>query len=113
MVLVKLISANSWNILHSTTNQEVGKNSFSIFHGALNCSNVFMLHSNAGAGSEKLLKFKKWFWSILEKMPMAQRQDLVSSNKDLNFRLKTSDFWLCEHGFYLNLRFSLWLKKYC
>ncbi|XP_028405111.1 E3 ubiquitin-protein ligase UBR5-like isoform X2 [Dendronephthya gigantea] len=32
---------------------------------------------SGGAGSEKLLKFKKWFWSILEKMPMTQRQDLM------------------------------------
>ena len=39
------------------------------------CSLIFFV----GAGSEKLLKFKKWFWSILEKMTMAQRQDLVSS----------------------------------
>lgn len=35
-----------------------------------------------GAGSEKLLKFKKWFWSILEKMPMAHRQELVSYYSD-------------------------------
>jgi hypothetical protein len=39
---------------------------------------MFLLHFDAGAGSAKLLKFFKWFWSILEKMPMAQRQDLVS-----------------------------------
>jgi E3 ubiquitin-protein ligase EDD1 len=43
---------------------------------------------NAGAGSEKLLKFKKWFWSILEKMPMAQRQDLVSFGCDGNLNWK-------------------------
>jgi hypothetical protein len=43
---------------------------------------------NAGAGSEKLLKFKKWFWSILEKMPMAQRQDLVSFGYDGNLNWK-------------------------
>lgn len=30
-----------------------------------------------GAGAEKLLKFKKWFWSIVEKMTNADRQDLV------------------------------------
>ena len=52
---------------------------------------------SGGAGSEKLLKFKKWFWSILEKMTMVQRQDLVST-RDLNnnvcrdylFRLRCS-----------------------
>jgi len=32
----------------------------------------------SGAGAEKLLKFKKWFWSIVEKMTNADRQDLVS-----------------------------------
>ena len=46
---------------------------------------MLMYHFHAGAGSEKLLKFKKWFWSILEKMPMAQRQDLVSLNSHVNF----------------------------
>ncbi|XP_048590266.1 E3 ubiquitin-protein ligase UBR5-like isoform X2 [Nematostella vectensis] len=30
-----------------------------------------------GAGAEKLLKFKKWFWSIVEKMSNTERQDLV------------------------------------
>lgn len=30
-----------------------------------------------GAGAEKLLKFKKWFWSIVEKMSNSDRQDLV------------------------------------
>lgn len=30
-----------------------------------------------GAGADKLLKFKKWFWSIVEKMSNTDRQDLV------------------------------------
>ncbi|XP_068706016.1 E3 ubiquitin-protein ligase UBR5-like [Montipora foliosa] len=30
-----------------------------------------------GAGADKLLKFKKWFWSIVEKMTNKDRQDLV------------------------------------
>ncbi|XP_031552973.1 E3 ubiquitin-protein ligase UBR5-like isoform X3 [Actinia tenebrosa] len=30
-----------------------------------------------GAGAEKLLKFKKWFWSIVEKMSNSERQDMV------------------------------------
>lgn len=33
---------------------------------------------SVGAGAEKLLKFKKWFWSIVEKMSNSDRQDLVS-----------------------------------
>ena len=36
----------------------------------------FLLFS--GAGAEKLLKFKKWLWSITEKMSNSDRQDLVS-----------------------------------
>jgi len=28
--------------------------------------------------SDKLLKFKRWLWSIVEKMSNAERQDLVS-----------------------------------
>ena len=31
----------------------------------------------SGAGADKLLKFKKWFWSIVEKMSNTDRQDLV------------------------------------
>ena len=35
----------------------------------------------SGAGAEKLLKFKKWFWSIVEKTSNSDRQDLVSAKK--------------------------------
>ena len=38
-----------------------------------------------GAGAEKLLKFKKWFWSIVEKMTSADRQDLVSATPLLKY----------------------------
>ena len=31
-----------------------------------------------GEGQDKLAKFKKWFWSILENMTSKQKQDLVS-----------------------------------
>lgn len=31
----------------------------------------------AGENAEKLLQFKRWFWSIVEKMSMTERQDLV------------------------------------
>ena len=30
-----------------------------------------------GEGSEKLIRFKRWFWTILEKMSISERQDLV------------------------------------
>ena len=44
----------------------------------------------SGAGAEKLLKFKKWFWSIVEKMSNSDRQDLVSAKK--NYYTFTSVF---------------------
>ena len=39
----------------------------------------FKLFSCLGAGADKLLKFKKWFWSIVEKMSSGERKDLVST----------------------------------
>ncbi|XP_035381953.1 E3 ubiquitin-protein ligase UBR5 isoform X1 [Electrophorus electricus] len=45
--------------------------------------NVHMLISftsfndESGENAEKLLQFKRWFWSIVEKMSMTERQDLV------------------------------------
>ena len=30
-----------------------------------------------GEGGEKVQRFKKWFWSIVEKMNPSERQDLV------------------------------------
>lgn len=37
----------------------------------------FVLHPT-GENADKLLQFKRWFWSIVEKMSMTERQDLVS-----------------------------------
>ncbi|KAK6491509.1 E3 ubiquitin-protein ligase UBR5 isoform X6 [Huso huso] len=34
-------------------------------------------NDESGENAEKLLQFKRWFWSIVEKMSMAERQDLV------------------------------------
>ena len=31
-----------------------------------------------GESADKLLQFKRWFWSIVEKMSMTERQDLVN-----------------------------------
>lgn len=36
------------------------------------------IFSQIGENAEKLLQFKRWFWSIVEKMSMTERQDLVS-----------------------------------
>ena len=46
-----------------------------------------------GAGADKLLKFKKWFWSIVEKMSNTDRQDLVgflSWKRGFRFALRRS-----------------------
>lgn len=37
-----------------------------------------MYASLTGENADKLLQFKRWFWSIVEKMSMTERQDLVS-----------------------------------
>lgn len=34
-------------------------------------------NDESNEGSDKLLKFKRWFWSIVEKMNAMERQDLV------------------------------------
>ena len=31
----------------------------------------------AGEGGDRVQRFKKWFWSIVEKMSPSERQDLV------------------------------------
>uniref|UniRef100_A0A8V5GLU6 Uncharacterized protein n=1 Tax=Melopsittacus undulatus TaxID=13146 RepID=A0A8V5GLU6_MELUD len=35
------------------------------------------VRTHTGENAEKLLQFKRWFWSIVEKMSMTERQDLV------------------------------------
>ncbi|KAK0131863.1 E3 ubiquitin-protein ligase UBR5 [Merluccius polli] len=34
-------------------------------------------NDESGENADKLLQFKRWFWSIVEKMSMTERQDLV------------------------------------
>jgi E3 ubiquitin-protein ligase EDD1 len=36
-------------------------------------------NDESGESSERLLKFKRWLWSIVEKMSHIERQDLVST----------------------------------
>jgi hypothetical protein len=38
-------------------------------------------NDESGESSERLLKFKRWLWSIVEKMSHIERQDLVSTVK--------------------------------
>lgn len=42
-----------------------------------NCFSDLRCVESAGENAEKLLQFKRWFWSIVEKMSMTERQDLV------------------------------------
>lgn len=35
-------------------------------------------NDESGEGTERLVKFKRWLWSIVEKMTHLERQDLVS-----------------------------------
>lgn len=37
-------------------------------------------NDESGESSDRLLKFKRWLWSIVEKMSHVERQDLVSNN---------------------------------
>jgi len=55
-----------------------------------NCAAV----SDVDEGGDKVQRFKKWFWSIVEKMSPSERQDLVS--KELCFFHTDNDnkFWL-------------------
>ncbi len=34
-------------------------------------------NDESGEGGEKVQRFKRWFWSIVEKMSSSERQDLV------------------------------------
>jgi hypothetical protein len=60
----------------------------------------------SGENAEKLLQFKRWFWSIVEKMSMTERQDLVSEKSHKTCRVKCKGsamlcclvlfvFWVC------------------
>lgn len=39
--------------------------------------NYTSFNDECGEGGEKLIKFKRWFWSLVEKMNPNERQDLV------------------------------------
>lgn len=59
--------------LHSLRNER-----FTVVRFCCNTiSKDFVLHPT-GENADKLLQFKRWFWSIVEKMSMTERQDLVS-----------------------------------
>ncbi|KAJ7338019.1 hypothetical protein JRQ81_010545 [Phrynocephalus forsythii] len=58
-------------------------------------------NDESGENAEKLLQFKRWFWSIVEKMSMTERQDLVSFPWSLQVYFWTSSPSLpaSEEGF--------------
>jgi hypothetical protein len=59
--------------------QEIGLIDFDLHFEVAVDYNRLDCHCISGAGAEKLLKFKKWFWSIVEKMSNSERQDMVCS----------------------------------
>lgn len=44
----------------------------------IQCIEQRLYFNPTGENADKLLQFKRWFWSIVEKMSMTERQDLVS-----------------------------------
>ena len=54
-------------------------------------------NDESGEGGEKVQRFKRWFWSIVEKMNNVERQDLVSTTSKLvATNGKMSDDLLCR-----------------
>lgn len=47
-------------------------------------------NDESSEGSDKLLKFKRWFWSIVEKMNTLERQDLVRNYMHMPWCIVTS-----------------------
>lgn len=47
---------------------------------------ILLLVLPSGEGSEKVQRFKKWFWSTIEKMNPNERQDLVRRHSVVSIR---------------------------
>ena len=52
-------------------------------------------NDESGEGGEKVQRFKRWFWSIVEKMNNVERQDLVSTTKKLVATNGEINLYLC------------------
>uniref|UniRef100_A0A673GP20 E3 ubiquitin-protein ligase UBR5 n=1 Tax=Sinocyclocheilus rhinocerous TaxID=307959 RepID=A0A673GP20_9TELE len=52
-------------------------------------------NDESGENAEKLLQFKRWFWSIVEKMSMTERQDLL--HEAMLYAVKNLHFTLSGH----------------
>ena len=49
-----------------------------------------------GEGQEKLSKFKKWFWSMVENMTSKQKQDLVRANATNQQKITRKSCEICS-----------------
>ncbi|XP_063054964.1 E3 ubiquitin-protein ligase UBR5 isoform X11 [Engraulis encrasicolus] len=71
------------DVLPKTALEDLTAEDFRLLVNGCGEVNVQMLISftsfndESGENAEKLLQFKRWFWSIVEKMSMTERQDLV------------------------------------
>lgn len=63
-----------------------------------------------GENAEKLLQFKRWFWSIVEKMSMTERQDLVSCRFSVEMCRRITDIITVFNCVYLQ-RLCMWRVK--
>ena len=54
----------------------VGPKPVAVLFGDLSVENVSVLLAS-DEGGEKVIRFKRWFWAIVEKMNNMERQDLV------------------------------------
>lgn len=50
-------------------------------------------NDESGEGGEKVQRFKRWFWSIVEKMSSSERQDLVCISIQLGIAYVCNKFW--------------------
>ena len=62
-------------------------------------------HDESSEGGEKLARFRRWFWSVVERMTNAERQDLVSRRFSTIFNLNLLKF----DNFVINFSFCLGL----
>ena len=59
-------------------------------------------NDESGEGGEKVQRFKRWFWSIVEKMNNVERQDLVSTTSKLvttNGKMSNDLIYQCKKSY--------------
>lgn len=68
-------------------------------------------NDESSEGSDKLLKFKRWFWSIVEKMNTLERQDLVRGHSDYIWSINIYIYFFLRYIFGRVLQHCQRLKK--